>query len=176
MGVEGGTSVAMFEPNLMSRRGGRWIGTMRDGELALWHALARIVIEGVSGVGSYVIVEVDGAFVQFAGTRGDTELWCETVSNHYLPVEQRLGEVQIARLHELGFSSPTRAPWDEPKKGRCPNYHRRVDVGKEARLFEAGLMVFEILREAYDCAPGAEMRIELRMAVWPATGDEHAVA
>lgn len=46
MGVEGGNSVAMFEPNLMSRRGGRWVGRMRDGELALWHALARIVIEG----------------------------------------------------------------------------------------------------------------------------------
>lgn len=131
---------------------------------------------GVAGVGSYVIVDVGGAFVQFAGTRGDTELWCETVSNHYLPVERRLGEVQIARLHELGFSSPTRTPWDEPKKGRCPNYHRSVDVGTEARLSEAGLMVFEILREVYDFGPDAEMRIELRMAVWPKTEDEDAAA
>jgi hypothetical protein len=77
--------------------------TMRDGELQpLLHALARIVVEGTPGAGSFVIIEGGGAFVQFAGTRGDTELWCEAVSNHYLDPERRLEAEQIERLHRNG--------------------------------------------------------------------------
>ena len=142
----------------------------------LLHALARLVVEGTTGYGSYLIVDMDDVFVQFSGTPGDTELWCEAVSNAYLPKTRRLKQPQIDQLLALGFVPPTRRPGEPSAPGTSPNFGRHVDIGTEARLYDAAQLVIEALCGVYGCARDGEMKLSLRLDVWPATdpGEDEA--
>lgn len=135
----------------------------------LLHALARLVVEGTPGAGSYLIVDLDDVFVQVAGSHGDTELWIEAVSNQYLPESRRLAQPQIDRLLALGFAPPTRTADEPSARGTSPNFGRHLDIGSETRLHDTAQLIAEVLYGVYGCAPGHEIRLSLHIDVWPAT-------
>ena len=158
-------------------RGLDWSNTLSIADtVPLLHALARLVIEGTPGAGSFLIVDAGDVFVQFSGSRGDTELWCEAVSNEYLPASHRLAQPQIDQLLALGFAPPTRTPDEPSAPGTSPNFGRHVDIGTETRLYDAAQLVAELLCGIYGCARDGEMRLSLHIDVWPATdpGEDEA--
>ncbi len=146
-----------------------WDGTVSIANVQpLLHALVRLVVEGTAGAGSYLIVDMEDVFVQFSGTRGDSELWCEAVSNQYLRTSRRLAEPQINQLIALGFAPLTRTPDEPSARGTSPNFGRHIDIGTETRLYDAAQLVNEVLCGVYGCALDGEMTLSLHIDVWPA--------
>jgi len=151
--------------------------TLRPGEIQpLLRCLNLLITQGAAGVGNYLIANCGDYYVQFAGKRDDTDLYCEAMSNNYLGVDsnhgQRLGARQIALLHKLGFKDPNVGPRARSVKagksarGKKVNFFRQADASSEVALYEIGAMTLAIFRDVYRCPADANISLSLHMDAW----------
>jgi hypothetical protein len=118
-------------------------------EEQLVHNLGRLITEG--GQSNFLIVSVGEVYVQFAASRGDKEVYCEAVSNEFLPPGLQLAEDKISQLRGLGFEDP----------GASPNLSRTFDVTEEAALPELARLTHHILSNVYGCDAQSRLQFEL---------------
>jgi len=118
-------------------------------EEQLVHNLRRLIKEG--GESNFLIVSVGEVYVQFAASRGDKEMYCEAVSNEFLPPELQLAEDKIVQLQGLDFEEP----------GASPNFSRTFDVAEETALRELAHLTHHILSNVYGCAAQSKLQFEL---------------
>lgn len=123
--------------------------SQNNDEEQLIHNLRRLITEG--GESNFLIVSVGDVYVQFAASHGDKEVYCEAVSNEFLPHGLQLTEDKVSQLRELGFEEP----------GASPNFSRTFDVAEEAGLRELAQLTRYILSNVYGCAAQSRLRFEL---------------
>lgn len=120
-------------------------------------ALDRLITEGADG--SFLTVGVDEAYVQFLpiGDRAEPWLYCEAVSNRYLPDDQRLAPEQVTALTLLGFEETLLSP----------NYIREFRVPDTDFLTELGRMTVQVFATIYRRQPDSELDIDLHIEEAP---------
>ena len=80
---------------------------------------------------------IDDVYIQFIPSNS-SELYCEVVSNNYLPEKYQLSPNQITKLHSLGFSI-----------GDEVNYNQIYKVTKEFLIEALAKLVIEIFVEIF---------------------------
>ncbi len=122
----------------------------QSSEQQLVHNLKRMLNEG--GDGNFLIVSCGDAYVQFAAKRGDTQIYCEAVSNEYLPRNKQLSDHQIAQLQQLGFDTSS----------DTENFSCTLAVADETSLASIAHFVVSILTDVYGCTD-AKLEFELNL-------------
>jgi hypothetical protein len=123
--------------------------TLENAEDAFLEHLDRLMNE--AGQDSYLIVEAGDVYVQFTPGREGKGVYCEAVSNEFLPPARQLTEEQIARLEELGF---------EPPNG-TPNFSRSHAAAGPEDLRDLARLMLTVLSEVYGCDPRAMVKFNL---------------
>ena len=123
----------------------------REAESQIAAALRKLTNDG--GNSNFVIVSCGDAYVQFAGTRGGPDLYCEAVGNEYLPKDRQLGPEKIERLEQLGFNLD-----DDP-----PQFSRRFKVKDEAEARALARTTLDILAGVYGCRRDSQLSIEVTL-------------
>ena len=116
-------------------------------------ALDKLISEGTDG--SYLIVAIDEVYFQFLSI-GDMEqrwLYCEAVSNEFLPEGQKLEPEQITALTLMGFVESV----------ETPNYSCDFNVSDSAILTDIGRMTLQVFVTIYLCPPDSEVDIDLHI-------------
>ena len=116
-------------------------------------ALDKLISEGTDG--SYLIVAVDEVYVQFLriGDRDEPWVYCEAVSNEFLPPDQKLEPEQITALTLLGFEETI----------ETPNYCREFMVPDTDIMTEVGRMTLQMFASIYMCPADSEVDIDLHI-------------
>ena len=120
-------------------------------------ALDKLISEGTYG--SYLIVAIDEVYFQFLSI-GDMEqrwLYCEAVSNEFLPEGQKLEPEQITALTLMGFVESV----------ETPNYSCDFNVSDSAILTDIGRMTLQVFVTIYLCPPDSEVDIDLHIEESP---------
>lgn len=125
--------------------------TLQQCEAQLAQNLARLIAEGDSS--SFLVVEAGPVYIQFAVGRGKKEVYCEAVSNQFLPADLRLSDDQVAQLRRLGFQEP----------GASPNFSRTFSLAEEAEIHELAHLTCQILSSIYNCHSQSPVRFELAL-------------
>jgi hypothetical protein len=89
-------------------------------------SLRRIQEEG--GSDNFVIFLIDkegNYYIQFAGSRGESELHAEAVSNQFLVPKYKLTEGQITLLETIGWNPPSSSP------DGSPNFYRGYEASTD---------------------------------------------
>ena len=123
----------------------------QDAEAAIGRDLQKLTTAG--GNGNFMIVSVGHAYVQFAGSRGSSQLQCEAVGNDYLDRQHRLPPEKIDELEKLHFDLQ-----DQPA-----NFAREVSVATEEQAGEIARLALSILERIYGCARTSAIDIELTL-------------
>lgn len=124
------------------------------GTKAITAALRRIVEEG--GDHNFVILHADDRknyYVQFAGSRGQTIVRGEAVSNHYLEPAHMLSPKRSRALLALG--------WNSPAPGEDLNFYRDWDARSEKTRRQMARLAMRTLVEIYGLAPTERVGFEL---------------
>ena len=116
-------------------------------------ALDKLISEGTDG--SYLIVAIDEVYVQFLpiGDRDEPWVYCEAVSNEFLPPGQKLEPEQITALTLLGFAETIESP----------NYCREFMVPDMEVMTEVGRMTLQMFATIYLCPSDSEVDIDLHI-------------
>ena len=120
-------------------------------------ALDKLISEGTDG--SYLIVAIDEVYFQFLSI-GDMEqrwLYCEAVSNEFLPEGQKLEPEQITALTLMGFVESV----------ETPNYSCDFNVTGSAILTDIGRMTLQVFVTINLCPPDSEVDIDLHIEESP---------
>lgn len=113
--------------------------------------LHRLITEGSED--SFLIVSVGDIYVQFVPPSEEKEIYCEAVSNEFLPRRMKLDEKRTSRLKELGFEEP----------GESPNYSRYFDISNDNALQEAIQTILSIFANVYGCPANSNFKFELNL-------------
>ncbi|MDP6452038.1 MAG: hypothetical protein QF898_01915 [SAR202 cluster bacterium] len=116
-------------------------------------ALDKLIKEGSDG--SYLIVAIDEVYLQFlsVGDRDEPWIYCEAVSNQFLPEDQKLEPEQITALTLLGFEETIESP----------NYSCDFIVSDTAILTDIGRMTLQMFATIYLCPSDSEVDIDLHI-------------
>jgi hypothetical protein len=116
-------------------------------------ALDKLVSEG--GEGSYLIVAIDEVYLQFLplGNREGPWVYCEAVSNEFLPADQKLEPEQITAITLLGFVETLESP-NYSHEFMLPNIEIMTDIGR---------MALQMFSTIYLCSPDSEVDIDLHI-------------
>ena len=125
---------------------------LADAAGEIYSGLLDITREG--GPGNFMVVSVGEVYVQFAGSPGNPQVQCESISNEYLPTKFKIKKPAIAKLKSLGFV----LGGDEFK-----NFSRTYDVTTEEQARELAETTTRILQEVYCIAKDAAVQIELSL-------------
>ena len=69
-------------------------------------AFQKILKEG--GDSNYFTLDfAENYYLQVASSKGAIDVFCEAVSNEYLPISRKLNDTQLAKLVELGWKNPS---------------------------------------------------------------------
>lgn len=69
-------------------------------------AFQKILKEG--GESNYFTLDfAENYYLQAASSKGANDVFCEAVSNEYLPATRKLSESQLSKLVELGWKNPS---------------------------------------------------------------------
>ena len=120
-------------------------------------ALGKLISEGADG--SYLIVAIDEVYIQFLPS-GDWDrpwVYCETVSNQFLPPDQRLESEQITALTLLGFEETMESP----------NYTREFKIPDTEAMTEVARGTLQMFATIYRCPPDSEVDIDLHIEEAP---------
>ena len=120
-------------------------------------ALDKLISEGTDG--SYLIVAIDEVYFQFLSI-GDLQqrwLYCEAVSNEFLPEGQKLEPEQITALTLLGFVETV----------ETPNYSCDFNVSDSGVLADIGRMTLQVFATIYLCPSDSEVDIDLHIEESP---------
>ena len=106
------------------------------------------------GPGNFMVVSSGDIYVQFAGSPGNPQVVCESISNEYLPKTQKMSRDAIDRLQEFGFV----LGGDE-----IENFSRSYEIITEDHAREVAETAVRILKEVYALPKSAEVQIELSL-------------
>ena len=123
----------------------------QDAEAVIERNLKKLTTDG--GSGNFMIVSAGGVYVQFAGSRGSSQVRCEAVGNDYLDRQHRLPPEQVDELEKLHFDLQ-----DEPA-----NFVREFEVASEEQARELARLGLGILERIYGCARTSPVNIELTL-------------
>lgn len=102
-------------------------------------AFQKILTEG--GESNYFTLDfADSYYLQAASSKGANEVFCEAVSNEYLPAAKKLSESQLLKLVELG--------WKKPSEGNV-NFSTELTVNDKKDLEKIVDFVAQTLSEVY---------------------------
>ncbi len=124
---------------------------LRDAEAPLIENFRRLLSDG--GDDNFLIVSCGDTYIQFAAERGDTQIYCEAVSNAYLPRKQQLSDDKIAELQRLGFSPP-----DESDNFSCI-----FTIADESAVRRIASLTLHMLANVYGCAESAALDFQLNL-------------
>ena len=114
---------------------------MSDHLTTIYEALRQLHSEG--GHGNFVIFtaeHIESYYVQVTGSKDDTRLYAEAVSNDFLRPEFALTEQQIAQMQRLG--------WQLPERGEG-NFCREWYTHLEADRLNVARFLLQTLTEVY---------------------------
>lgn len=106
------------------------------------------------GPGNYMVVSAGEIFVQFAGSPGNPQVQCESISNEYLPDDLKVPPKAIKKLETLGFVLS-----GEEIKNFSRNY--KIANAKQARAL--AVQTLRILEEVYGLSRKAEVHVEISL-------------
>ena len=106
------------------------------------------------GPGNFMVISSGDIYVQFAGSPGNPQVVCESISNEYLPKTQKMSRDAIDRLQEFGFV----LGGDE-----IENFSRSYEIITEDHAREVAETAVRILKEVYALPKSAEVQIELSL-------------
>ena len=105
------------------------------------------------GPGNFMVVSSGDIYVQFAGSPGNPQVVCESISNEYLPKTLKMSRDAIDRLQEFGFV----LGGDE-----IENFSRSYEITSEEHAREVAETAMQILKEVYALPKSAEVQINCR--------------
>ena len=92
--------------------------------------------------------------MQFAGSPGNPQVLCESISGKYLPKKLKISGVALKKkLKALGFALG----------GEIETFSRACEVVTEKQAREVAKLAVKILQDAYGVAKDAELQIELSL-------------
>lgn len=122
------------------------------------HELMLSIIEQLVEKGGYenfaVISLSKDYYVQLSAEKGDSEIYCEAVSNNYLPEGQQLSEAQIQELTRLNWHPPT-----SPQE----NYSNKFTVNSPTEKNELVNYLIETASSVYGCSIITQRMVELNL-------------
>lgn len=106
------------------------------------------------GPGNFMVISSGDIYVQFAGSPGNPQVVCESISNEYLPKTLKMSRDAIDRLQEFGFV----LVGDE-----IENFSRSYEITTEDHAREVAETAIQILKEVYALPKSADVQIELSL-------------
>lgn len=102
-------------------------------------AFQKILKEG--GDSNYFTLDfAENYYLQAASSKGANEVFCEAVSNEYLPADRKLSESQLSKLVDLG--------WKKPSEGNV-NFSIELTVNDKIDMDRLVDFVAKTLSEVY---------------------------
>lgn len=102
-------------------------------------AFQKILKEG--GDSNYFTLDfAENYYLQAASAKGANEVFCEAVSNEYLPATRKLSESQLSKLVDLG--------WKKPSEGNV-NFSIELTVNDKIDIDKLVNFVAQTLSEVY---------------------------
>lgn len=120
-------------------------------EAVIGRDLQKLTTDG--GSGNFMIVYAGSIYVQFAGSRGSSQIQCEAVGNDYLDRQHRLPSEKIDELEKLHFDLQ-----DEPA-----NFVRDFEIPTEEHARKLARLALDILERIYGCTRTSCVNIELTL-------------
>jgi hypothetical protein len=106
------------------------------------------------GPGNFMVVSCGDVYVQFAGSPGNPQVLCESISGKYLPKKLKISGVALKKkLKTLGFALG----------GEIETFSRAYEVMTEKQARELAKLAVKILQDAYGVAKDGEVQIELSL-------------
>ena len=93
-------------------------------------------------------------YVQFAGSPGNPQVTCESISNEYLPKKLKMPPEAIEQLKGFGFLLGA---------GEFENFSRTYEITTEKQAKEVAKLAMRILQEVYGLPKSAEVQIEVSL-------------
>src|SRR5579863_1479234 len=101
-----------------------------------------------------MVVSAGDIYVQFAGSPGNPQVLCESISNEYLPKKLQMSKTDVQKLKKLGFALGG---------DKIQNFSRTYEITNEDQARELAEATLRILKEIYGLQPAAELQIELSL-------------
>lgn len=106
------------------------------------------------GPGNFMVVSCGDVYVQFAGSPGNPQVLCESISGKYLPKKLKISSVALKKkLKTLGFALG----------GEIETFSRAYEVMTEKQARELAKLAVKILQDAYGVGKDGEVQIELSL-------------
>ena len=125
---------------------------LADSAAEISSGLLDITREG--GPGNFLVVSAGDIYVQFAGSPGNSQVVCESISNEYLPKKLKITAESIDHLKSFGFT----LGGDE-----IVNFSRTFEILREEQAQEVAKLAVRILREVYGLKKTTEVQIEVSL-------------
>jgi len=125
---------------------------LADSAAEISSGLLDITREG--GPGNFLVVSAGDIYVQFAGSPGNSQVVCESISNEYLPKKLKMTAESIDHLKSFGFT----LGGDE-----IVNFSRIFEILREEQAQEVAKLAVRILREVYGLKKTTEVQIEVSL-------------
>ena len=95
----------------------------------------------------YLVIDFNEYYIQFMGFSESQEFYCESVSNEYLPKQQRLNESQVEKILDLKFRKPNEKDSDG---NMSPNFSKFYKAEKESDLKEIYNELIHLMTEIFE--------------------------
>jgi hypothetical protein len=107
------------------------------------------------GPGNFMVVSSGDIYVQFAGSPGNPNVLCESISAKYLPKKLKISSATVKKkLKALGFVLGG---------NEIETYSRTYEILTEKQAQAVAKVALQILKEVYNVANDAELQIELSL-------------
>ena len=118
----------------------------------IYSGLLDLTREG--GPGNFMVVSVGDIYVQFAGSPGNPQVVCESISNEYLPKKLKMFPEAIETLKGFGFALGG---------DQIENFSRTYEISTEDQARNIANLAVRILQEVYGVTAKDEVQIELSL-------------
>ncbi len=125
---------------------------LADSAAEISSGLLDITREG--GPGNFLVVSAGDIYVQFAGSPGNSQVVCESISNEYLPKKLKITAESIDHLKSFGFTLGG---------AEIVNFSRTFEILREEQAQEVAKLAMRILREVYGLKKTTEVQIEVSL-------------
>ena len=106
------------------------------------------------GPGNFMVVSCGEIYVQFAGSPGNPQVLCESISGKFLTKKPKVSNVALKKkLKSMGFELG----------GEIETFSRAYEVMTEKQAHEVAKLAVKVLRDAYGVAKDGEVQIELSL-------------
>ena len=106
------------------------------------------------GPGNFMVVSCGEIYVQFAGSPGNPQVLCESISAKFLPKKLKISSVALKKkLKSMGFELG----------GEIETFSRAYEVVTEKQADDVAKLTMKVFRDAYGVAKDGEVQIELSL-------------